>query len=35
MMDIGSKEFMAATMTDEELDAEFNWSVTLELLVKT
>ena len=24
MMDIGSKEFMAATMTDEELDAEFN-----------
>ncbi|MDB2467607.1 peptidoglycan-binding protein [Planktomarina temperata] len=24
MIDIGSKEFMAATMTDEELDAEFN-----------
>ena len=24
MMDIGSKEFIAATMTDEELDAEFN-----------
>ena len=24
MIEIGSKEFMAATMTDEELDAEFN-----------